>query len=223
MEWEPRGAFDTTLKQDHKAKAAADRRVTVVIRDNRDHNGAGMIFELKYLGMFENAFNHFRAACCKTCKPIDGMRFKMDNKVVLSTDTPKTLRLLHNSTTIIRVFSSPPGLQCFSCKSRGYPQSNGVIKPGTQIPAALLMPPPPRVEVLTLVMEDQTGYAMSVRTVSTHGFDYVMEAYSKQAVREREALRFFYEGDKLTGEETPKQLGLVDNDKIEVYFEQLGG
>ncbi|KAK5696692.1 SUMO protein smt3 [Elasticomyces elasticus] len=215
--------FDGSLENTHRITPAKDRLVTVVIRDNRDHNGAGMIFEVKYFGTLENPFNHFKAACCKTCKPMDGMRFRMENKAVLSTDTPATLNLRHNTTTIIRVFFAVPGLMCHACKSKGFPKSNGVIKPGTPVLAPVLMSPPSPFDAVTLVLEDQTGYAMNVKTVSTHGFEFVMQEYAQQAVRERELLRFIFDGEKLSPTDTPKEMGCIDNDRIEVFFEQLGG
>ena len=47
--------------------------------------------------------------------------------------------------------------------------------------------------------------------------------YSKQVGVPVTSLRFLFDGKRINGEETPKSLGMKQDDKIEVYHEQTGG
>ncbi|KAK3638869.1 Small ubiquitin-related modifier 1 [Elasticomyces elasticus] len=213
--------FDSMHIDVHEATLKKNRYVNVVIRDHQDRTGPGMRFKVKYLDTFKNAFDHFQAASCKVCKPVSEMRFKRDGEVVLPTQTPKKLDLWHDSTTVIHVYYSVSGLSCSSCKGKGYPKSDGVIKPGTPAPVTLFLPS--KVDVVSLAVEDQTGFRMSIKVLSTGSMEALMAAYATKAMRERNVLRFFFDGERLSPKETPKQLGLIDNDLITVFIEQLGG
>ncbi|KAK5720879.1 hypothetical protein LTR15_006841 [Elasticomyces elasticus] len=206
----------------HHETAEKDRTVKIVIRDRDDRRGVGMTFDVNYLASFKNAFHHFEAACCRTCKPASTLRFKKGAEVVLPTDTPKKLHLIHESITVFHVCSSmSAGLNCYWCKTRGYPESphdiDGNITPPQQAPTTS------EGDALTLVVEDQTGYKMSVKTMSTSVLEFVMNVYAAQALRDRHVLSFFFDGEKLYWGETGKQLGLIDNDIVTVFIQNIGG
>ena len=83
---------------------------------------------------------------------------------------------------------------------------------------------------------------MAVKMLSTVGFHFLMDTYADKAVRDRSVCRFLFDGERLMAKETPKkvrllsivhihktftdrlhQLDMVNNDCVEVFFEQLGG
>jgi hypothetical protein len=75
--------------EEHNDTAEADRYVTIIVRDGNDETGPGMQFRLKYLNTFKDAFDMFKAACCKTCRATGEIRFKTSKKSFAETDTPK--------------------------------------------------------------------------------------------------------------------------------------
>ncbi|KAK3645709.1 SUMO protein smt3 [Elasticomyces elasticus] len=221
---EHRGTFDYSLELVHSRTLEAERQVTVIFKDSEDHDGLGMAFEVRYLGTLKEPFDHFKAVCCKTCKPTRDLRFKQDGITVLATETPRKLKLLHNSVTIIRVYSNVSGLNCTSCKATGYPKSAGIIKPGTPVPSAALMQSLNKArDPITLVVEDQTGFRMSVKTYAASALSSVMDAYAAHVLRDRSVLRFFVDGEKLSSKDTAKQYSMANNDIIQVFIEQKGG
>ncbi|KAK4896978.1 protein tag [Elasticomyces elasticus] len=123
---------------DHLDTSPAERRVRIIIKDSEDTEGRGMRFEVHYFGTLQNSFDHFKAACCKNCKPVNQLRFmtRRHKEEILPTDRPKDLELWHNSTTVIRVFSQVPGLNCEMCQAKGYPSCDGIIRPNTALPAS---------------------------------------------------------------------------------------
>jgi len=48
-------------------------------------------------------------------------------------------------------------------------------------------------------------------------------AYCKRLGHEVGEIRFMFEGVRITDDDTPKSLGMLDNDVIEVYQETIGG
>ncbi|KXT10489.1 hypothetical protein AC579_4262 [Pseudocercospora musae] len=111
----------------HDTTPAHDRYVFVFIKDHAD-TGTGMEFKIRYLDAFFSAFSHFKVLCCKICKPINDLRFKIGEDFIEQTDTPEELGLLHNTTTQIKVFSTISGLMCRSCKSDGYPTTEIIVE-----------------------------------------------------------------------------------------------
>ncbi|KAK3110029.1 Small ubiquitin- modifier 2 [Teratosphaeriaceae sp. CCFEE 6253] len=220
---DPVEQFDDVNETEHSNTAEADRRIKIIIRDRRDHTGPGMTFIVKYLATFRIPFAHFKAACCPSCRPVGDIRFKTGYTKVEEADTPAELDLYHKSTTLIRAYSGILGLNCTACKAKGYPKSDGIVKPGAPIAAAASAPAIEKGVPITLGIEDQTGYKMTVKTMRSSTLDVVMDAYATQAMRDRAILRFLFEGERLLPDETPEQLDLMDNDIINVFMEQVGG
>ncbi|KAK3110958.1 Small ubiquitin- modifier 2 [Teratosphaeriaceae sp. CCFEE 6253] len=185
--------FDDVNKTEHSNTAEADRRVKIIIRDRRDHTGPGMTFIVKYLATFRVPFAHFKAACCPSCRPDGDIRYKTGDTKVEETDTPAE------------------------------PKSDGVVKSGTPVVAAVSGPATKKGVPITLGIEDQTGYKMTVKTMRSSTLDVVMDADATQAMRDRTVLRFLFERERMLPDETPEQLDLVDNDIINVFMEQVGG
>jgi hypothetical protein len=95
MSWRDlgKGIFSDNISN-NKLTQEADRYVTIIIRDAHDDAGPGMQFRLKYLATFKEAFDTFKAACCKTCRATGEIRFKTSTDVVAETDTPKKVEHL---------------------------------------------------------------------------------------------------------------------------------
>ena len=81
-------ARDSTLNQ-HKRTPAADRRVTIIIKDAHDYQGPGMTFEIKFLDKLKPILDSFKAASCKKCRAVDELRFKTVKATVYEWDTPQ--------------------------------------------------------------------------------------------------------------------------------------
>lgn len=82
-------AFDFDHEELHYDTPEADRHVTLIIKDCSDAEGRGVRFQIRYLDSFKNAFDHFKAKCCATCKPKAGLRFKLGGQTLTDVDTPK--------------------------------------------------------------------------------------------------------------------------------------
>ena len=63
-----------------------------------------------------------------------------------------------------------------------------------------------KAETIVLLVKDQTGFEMSVKMLNTVSVNYLMDSYAARAMRDRDHLRFFYDGEKLVESETPKQV-----------------
>lgn len=51
----------------------------------------------------------------------------------------------------------------------------------------------------------------------------VMDAFCKRTGKDSKALRFLYEGERITDTDTPASLDIGETDVIEAHTEQLGG
>jgi len=45
-----------------------------------------------------------------------------------------------------------------------------------------------------------------------------MDAYAASVGKDRQTIRFFYDGESVSEEDTPSDLGMKDGDKIDVRF-----
>ena len=127
------------------------------------------------------------------------------------------LKLLHNTTTEIKVWSNVPGLQCKGCKRSGYPKTFGVDK------VLYKTTPPvveagPKAESVVISVSDQTGFTMSVKMLNSVGFHFLMDAYATQAVRDRDICRFLFDGERLVEKETPKQVCLLNQTALQDFY-----
>ncbi|KAK5708649.1 SUMO protein smt3 [Elasticomyces elasticus] len=215
--------YDRSHQTLHDATAERKRCLKITIKASHDYDGEGMVFEVKYLDTFRNPLEHFKSACCKRCVPTKDLRFKRDGVLVLPTHTPKKLGLIHNSNTLITAFSSVPGLNCASCKAKGYPKTDKVIGPRTPVRATGSVPPVDKPEPLTLVIEDQTSLRISVKTTNTGALSFVMDHYAEKALRDVAIVRFFFDGERLRPEETPKQVSSEGYIDISLQSADIGG
>ncbi|KAG7259385.1 hypothetical protein CRUP_027288 [Coryphaenoides rupestris] len=71
------------------------------------------------------------------------------------------------------------------------------------------------------VIEDNSEIHFKVK-MTTH-LKKLKESYSQRQGVPMNTLRFLFEGQRITDNQTPKELGMEDEDVIEVYQEQTGG
>jgi len=50
-----------------------------------------------------------------------------------------------------------------------------------------------------------------------------MEAYCSRQGKSMQSIRFLFDGERINADQTPNDLGMDDEDTIEVALEQLGG
>lgn len=100
--------------------------------------------------------------------------------------------------------------------------------------------PSPRINVR---VRDQKGYEMVVRMKMDTKMSFLMREYTTRAVRDRDDVRFLFDGEKISEKDTPQkvraravrllvydktlialsQLGLISDECTEVFFFQIGG
>ncbi|GJP42941.1 hypothetical protein CLOM_g2463 [Closterium sp. NIES-68] len=80
-----------------------------------------------------------------------------------------------------------------------------------------------KVEAITLKVVAQDGTEVSFKVKPKTKFSKLFQAYSDRKGFKLDTMRFLYHGDRVLGDNTPAELGIEDNDHIEVMVEQLGG
>eukprot|EP01035_Chromulina_nebulosa_P025678 gene25678-33528_t len=78
-------------------------------------------------------------------------------------------------------------------------------------------------ETITLRVKDQAGSEMNFKVKKTTKMSKIFDAYAQRQGIAATALRFTYDGEKVTGDVTPKMLELEENDQIDVFLESVGG
>ncbi|XP_046903515.1 small ubiquitin-related modifier 1-like [Hypomesus transpacificus] len=74
---------------------------------------------------------------------------------------------------------------------------------------------------LKVIGQDNSEIHFKVK-MTTH-LKKLKESYSQRQGVHMSSLRFLFEGQRISDNQTPKELGMEDEDVIEVYQEQTGG
>ncbi|XP_029429342.1 small ubiquitin-related modifier 1-like isoform X2 [Rhinatrema bivittatum] len=74
---------------------------------------------------------------------------------------------------------------------------------------------------LKVIGQDNSEIHFKVK-MTTH-FRKLKESYSQRQGIPPNSLRFLFEGQRISDHQTPKELGMEDEDVVEVYQEQTGG
>ncbi|XP_055727870.1 small ubiquitin-related modifier 1 [Salvelinus fontinalis] len=74
---------------------------------------------------------------------------------------------------------------------------------------------------LKVIGQDNSEIHFKVK-MTTH-LKKLKESYSQRQGVHMSTLRFLFEGQRISDNHTPKELGMEDDDVIEVYQEQTGG
>ena len=78
-------------------------------------------------------------------------------------------------------------------------------------------------EVLNIRVKDQQGGEISFKVKKSSPFSKIFDAYAARYGLEPSLIRFFYDGVRLSKENTPKMFEMEDNDEIIVVVESIGG
>jgi len=78
-------------------------------------------------------------------------------------------------------------------------------------------------EPITIRVKDQTGEETYFKIKRTTKMSKVFETYAQRKGVQATSLRFLLDGDRVQGNQTPKELELDDQDQIDCMLEQMGG
>mmetsp|Transcript_2256 Transcript_2256/g.2984 ORF Transcript_2256/g.2984 Transcript_2256/m.2984 type:complete len:96 (-) Transcript_2256:120-407(-) len=78
-------------------------------------------------------------------------------------------------------------------------------------------------EPITIRVRDQTGEETYFKIKKTTKMSKVFETYASRKGVQSSSLRFLLDGERIQGDQTPKQLELDDQDQIDCMLEQSGG
>ncbi|KAH8916458.1 small ubiquitin-like modifier [Atractiella rhizophila] len=81
----------------------------------------------------------------------------------------------------------------------------------------------PETEHINIKVTDQSGAEVFFKIKTTTKLGKLMDAYADRQGKQREHVRFLYDGQRVGAEDTPAKLEMEDNDQIEVQIEQVGG
>ncbi|KAK4542957.1 hypothetical protein LTR36_005955 [Oleoguttula mirabilis] len=91
---------------------------------------------------------------------------------------------------------------------------------GNELPHAQ---PDPKPDHMSLTFRDQANYEVQFRLKATTKLGKAMDHFSAKSERDRQTLRFLFEGQRVLPESTMESFGLEDVDVVDVHLEQLGG
>jgi len=78
-------------------------------------------------------------------------------------------------------------------------------------------------EPITIRVRDQTGEETYFKIKKTTKMEKVFQTYAQRKGVQSSSLRFLLDGERIMGDQTPKQLELDDQDQIDCMLEQMGG
>jgi small ubiquitin-related modifier len=76
---------------------------------------------------------------------------------------------------------------------------------------------------ITVVLSDPAGEKIQFKVKKETKFQKVFDAYATRVGVPVKNFRFLFDGERVTGEHTPKMLEMEDEDMIEVRMDQVGG
>mmetsp|Transcript_1100 Transcript_1100/g.1531 ORF Transcript_1100/g.1531 Transcript_1100/m.1531 type:complete len:93 (-) Transcript_1100:208-486(-) len=82
---------------------------------------------------------------------------------------------------------------------------------------------PENPEHLNLKVKSQDGNEVFFKVKKTTTFKRVMEAYCGKVGADMGAVRFLFDGNRISPEQTPADLGMEDEDEIDAMVQQTGG
>uniref|UniRef100_A0A023FDA6 Small ubiquitin-related modifier n=1 Tax=Amblyomma cajennense TaxID=34607 RepID=A0A023FDA6_AMBCJ len=78
-------------------------------------------------------------------------------------------------------------------------------------------------DYIKLKVVGQDGNEIHFKVKMTTQMGKLKKSYSERVAMSVSSLRFLFDGKRISDDETPKQLEMVNDDVIEVYQEQTGG
>jgi small ubiquitin-related modifier len=78
-------------------------------------------------------------------------------------------------------------------------------------------------ERISIKVVSQNGDAIAFALKKTTPLEMLMKSYCSKTGAQIQSLRFLYDGVRLSGKETPVDLGMENGDILDVVLQQLGG
>lgn len=78
-------------------------------------------------------------------------------------------------------------------------------------------------DAIQVVVKDQDGGVVQFKVKSTTKFIKIFKAYCQKKALDMAAVRFIFDGLRITENSTPADIGLENEDVIEAMQEQVGG
>ncbi|KAK5119723.1 hypothetical protein LTR85_007299 [Meristemomyces frigidus] len=78
-------------------------------------------------------------------------------------------------------------------------------------------------DTMSVTFRDQAGYEVQFRLKETTKLGKAMDHFSAKSERDRQTLRFLFEGQRVLPDSTMESCGMEDGDVVDVHLEQLGG
>ncbi|KXT15270.1 hypothetical protein AC579_4865 [Pseudocercospora musae] len=107
---------------------------------------------------------------------------------------------------------------------------NATIMEPPDVDAGGDLPPPPPADIperpsvlVTITFRDHRGFEQSFKLKTSTRLGKAMDAFSAKVERDRKALRFLFDGDRILDESTVEGMGMEDGDAVDVVEEQIGG
>ena len=76
---------------------------------------------------------------------------------------------------------------------------------------------------ITITVRDAAGTEVQFKVKKTTKFEKIFGAYAQRLGINTSSLRFVLDGNRVTGDQTPKMLEMEDGDQLDVRIEQVGG
>mmetsp|Transcript_14836 Transcript_14836/g.58197 ORF Transcript_14836/g.58197 Transcript_14836/m.58197 type:complete len:90 (+) Transcript_14836:153-422(+) len=78
-------------------------------------------------------------------------------------------------------------------------------------------------EAIQVRVNSQQGEPLVFKIKQTTTFKKLMEAYCQRRGQSLSSVRFVFNGEQINGNQTPMDVGMEDEDVIDVMLEQVGG
>eukprot|EP01068_Selenidium_serpulae_P017760 Selendium_serpulae@DN6405_c0_g1_i2.p2 len=83
--------------------------------------------------------------------------------------------------------------------------------------------PAPAPEHLTLRVRSHDGHEVYFKIKKRTKLEKLMNAYCSRTGQTASAVRFIYDGERISGEQTPAELNIEDGEIIDAMIQQTGG
>lgn len=79
-------------------------------------------------------------------------------------------------------------------------------------------------EIIHLNLKSEDGEEITFKVKNTTKFSKIFQKYcEKKNIANYNSVRFLFEGERINDNLCPNEMGIENNDEIDVRFEQVGG
>ncbi|QDS67924.1 hypothetical protein FKW77_008622 [Venturia effusa] len=84
-------------------------------------------------------------------------------------------------------------------------------------------PPPTAISAVAVTVRDSHGSEVTFKIKKHTRLNKLMDAFCERQGKTPAQVRFFFDGTRITGDDTPESLDMENEESIDVYEEQIGG